>query len=179
MKIIFLDIDGVLNNQRFATLWNHLYGGNGWGGFFKTTTPKIKDVKWDLYNVGSLKNLLNLTGAKVVISSTWRNHHSLTTFKHIFQLYGLKPGKIIGVTPNLNTRYAYSDSYIPQAFRGNEVNAWLHNTDRNIDKYVILDDNSDFYLDQNLVQTDINIGLTDSDVDKAIKILNGGDRLNG
>ena len=168
-KIIFLDIDGVLNNARYCSVLHHLYGGNGYGGFdkFKLTT---KTIKWDLYNVDLLKTLMDKTGAKIVISSTWRHTHSLNHFKTMFQAYGLKVGRLLDVT--VDTRYngIYDNSPRP-GFRGDEVNMWLRDNDT--DRYVILDDDGDFYPDQNLVQTDPEIGLCDYDIVKAIKILNG------
>jgi predicted mannosyl-3-phosphoglycerate phosphatase (HAD superfamily) len=50
MKIIFLDIDGVLNN--YNTL------GEG--------------LNWESNAVKILKRIIKETGAKVVLSSTWR-----------------------------------------------------------------------------------------------------------
>ena len=165
MKIIFLDIDGVLNNQDYCKILHHLYGGNGYGGFFRTDKPSTKDIKWDLRNVDALKTLMDKTGAKIVISSTWRFSHDIATFKYMFQLYGLKP-KIIGLTPD-HSRLGIRDDI--GRTRGDEVNAYLSNHD--VDKYVILDDDSDFFPDQNLVRTDHQVGLTNDDVKKAIGFL--------
>lgn len=160
MKIIFLDVDGVLNNRQFVRVMHFLYGGNGYGGFARPPF-KRQDIKWDLYNVAALKRLMNKSGANIVISSSWRFHHTKNDFKAMFQLYGLKPGRIIDMTPDTGN------------IRGDEVNNWLSQTDLDIGKYVILDDNSDFHSDQPLVQTDDDIGLTERDVDEALKILGG------
>lgn len=166
MKIIFLDIDGVLNNHQYAQTVHFLYGGNGYGGFAR---PPFKrhDIKWDPYNAAALKKLMNNSGANIVISSSWRFHHFINDFKSMFQLYGLKPGRIIDVTPDVKGG----------TIRGDDINAWLNQYNQvdtwKIDNYVILDDNSDFYPDQHLVQTDAMLGLTNLDVDKALKILNG------
>ncbi len=159
MNIIFLDIDGVLNNQTYANILNTLYkNSNGYGGRnkYKLST---KNIKWDLYNVYNLKLLMNK--ANVVISSTWRYTHSINNFKMMFQLYGLKPNKIIGTTPDLRGQIL--------TIRGDDINAYLNTN--SVDKYVILDDGSDFYDDQVLVQTDPKYGFTPTDLDKAMKLL--------
>jgi hypothetical protein len=164
MKIIFLDIDGVLNNQRWARVLHNLYGGKGYGGMFRTINPKWQDVKWDWYNVANLKHLLGQTKAKIVISSSWRRFHTLDQFKRMFQLYGLPQKAVIGET-TLKTA--------PGAIRGDQINKYIADNP-DIDNYVILDDNSDFYSGQNLVQTDMQFGLTDKDVLIAISTLNRG-----
>jgi len=171
-KVIFLDIDGVLNNASYAKLLHHLYGGNGYGGFAKGRFT-TKDIKWDLYNVGALKTLMNKTGAKIVISSTWRYTHSVNSFKDMFQLYGLKAGRIIGLTPDLS-HMGITDKFPKGTIRGDDINAYLK--DHDVDNYVILDDDGDFYKDQNLIQTDATYGLTDSDALKAIGILNASNK---
>ncbi|MDE6189696.1 MAG: hypothetical protein K2G37_05375, partial [Clostridia bacterium] len=57
MKIIFLDIDGVLNSRAYDRLrdWNIL--------------SDIDETRLPL-----LKKLVDTTGAKIVLSSTWRAH---------------------------------------------------------------------------------------------------------
>jgi hypothetical protein len=167
-KIIFLDIDGVLNNARYASLLNHLYGNNGYGGF-DAKKLTVKTIKWDPYNVGALKTLMDKTRAKIVISSTWRYTHTVNNFKDMFQLYGLNAGRIIALTPDFRGGGIY-DTYSSN-FRGDEVNRYI--SDNDIQRYVILDDGTDFYPGQNLVLTDDEYGLTDSDMLKAIRILNG------
>lgn len=166
MKVIFLDIDGVLNNAKFASIWRHLYKSNGYGGFYTGSKPTKKDIKWDYYNVDSLKTLMDKTGAKIVISSTWRFTHSINEFKYIFQLYGLKPS-IIDITPD-HSRLGIREGV--GRTRGDEVNAWLN--DHDVDSYVILDDDNDFFPSQNLVLTDDDYGLSDSDMLAAVEILN-------
>lgn len=55
MKIIFLDIDGVLNN-------------------FTTTERCGNYAGIEKYCLARLKNIINLTGAKIVLISTWKEH---------------------------------------------------------------------------------------------------------
>jgi hypothetical protein len=72
MKVIFLDIDGVLN-----LFWK---------------------PKWDKKCVKNLNLILEYTKAKIVIISTWKNHKTLEELKIIFNKQGII-GEIYGVTP--------------------------------------------------------------------------------
>ena len=64
-----------------------------------------------------------------------------------------------------------AESGIP-TFRGQEIQQWLDK--HKCDKYVILDDDLDFFDSQlpYFVHTDWEVGLTENDVNKAINILN-------
>lgn len=73
MKVLFLDIDGVLNRR------------DGGGG-----------LEPDL--VANLNELLAATGAYVVVSSSWRIGQNVETMTHILQQAGFR-GEIIGLTP--------------------------------------------------------------------------------
>ena len=57
--------------------------------------------------------------------------------------------------------------------RGDEVHTWLVNNsyDWDGDRHVILDDMPDFHHDQPLVQTDADIGVSESDISRAISLL--------
>ena len=136
MKIIFLDIDGVLAIPRTR---------------FKTFAPECTDA---------LKTILQSTGAKIVISSTWRKLHSTAELDAMFVMYGFPIGSIIDSTPNS-----------PNGVRGAEISSWLHG--RDVEDYIVIDD-EDFdikeYTDR-IVNTKFKIGLTSEDADKAIKML--------
>ena len=165
MKIIFLDIDGVLNSE--ASMIR-----KGKFDFFNDN-PDPEHIKW-------LNLIIEKTGAQCVISSTWRNGCSSLMMWRFLYLLGFK-GKIIGNTPRL------SDSY-----RGTEIKAWLNEHEDKETKYkdypegsmcrihmgkvesfVILDDDSDMVdLMPHLVEIDGRKGLTEEDALKAIEILN-------
>ena len=149
MKIIFLDIDGVLNHQ----LW------------FKSQKDK-KVIDTDLeYNrsmidetrVDLLNDLIKETKAKVVISSSWRKNHTKEELQTMLEDKG----------------YVYS---VP---RGNEIKAWLetnkgilNNKMSNV-PYVIFDDDSDMLLWQreNFFWVDPYCGLTPNTIYKAKRFL--------
>lgn len=159
MKIIFLDIDGVLNSTKSMSLSED----KKWAD-----EPNPENIKW-------LNYIIEKTGAKIVISSTWRIGNRSHLFDRYFHALGIK-GEVIDVTPRL-------DSY-----RGTEIKCWLLEHKSKINKYkndnwfsnkekiesfVILDDDSDMEdLKKYLVLIDNNFGLTKEDADKAIGVLN-------
>ncbi|MCB0381592.1 MAG: hypothetical protein KDD24_10070, partial [Flavobacteriales bacterium] len=61
---------------------------------------------------------------------------------------------------------------LPNCIRGEEVESYLDNI--NYKNYVILDDSTDFYHWQKpyFINTDPGFGLSELDVEKAIRILN-------
>ena len=86
MKVIFLDIDGVLN-----TGW--------WYTQMDKNTPKDKyGYAFDPNSVANLKKIIDETGADIVISSSWKSF-GLSELEEMWQDRGL-PGKLIGITPN-------------------------------------------------------------------------------
>jgi hypothetical protein len=157
-KIIFLDIDGVLN---------HL----DWMGDFPPSLDRNNESFWKNHlcpdNIKHLKSLVDKTGADVVISSSWRRavpgEEPYKKIKEWLKDMGCDIN-IIGQTPQ---RLSYSERYV-------EISWWLsENKDKPID-YVILDDISDFGpLQHRLVNTDPLTGLVEEDVEKAIQILEG------
>ena len=148
MKIIFLDVDGVLNSQN-----TNARTPNGYVG--------IQDKL-----VRQLKKIVNATGAKVVLSSDWRlMGRNEPDYKYLVnKLYYKGHIKIFSKTPDYKWQW-----------RGREIGGWLE--DHEVDNYVVLDDIyfDDFCPRHNghVVMTDYHFGLRDEDVEKAIKILNG------
>jgi len=137
MKVIFLDIDGVL------------------------TTPATQFKYFAKESLDALNKILQETGAKIVISSTWRKYDShCARIRSMFSKYGFPDNIIISSTP----RHA-------DGIRGKEILQWLK--ENPVDKYVVLDDESfdiKDYTDR-LVKTDMHKGLTEKDADAAIRML--------
>jgi len=150
MKIIFLDIDGVLN---VIPQGHDKYG-----------------AKFHKHFEDNLKHIIEKTGAKIVISSTWR-FGGLQEMKDMWKDRNLS-GEIIGITP-------YTLEYRK---RGEEIKEWLDNNPT--EKYVIIDDDTDMLPEQknNFVKTsdninhtgyiDVGYGLTKECAEQAISILN-------
>ena len=168
MKIIFLDIDGVLNHEAF---YKERYEKRYEEGAIAHPYSEI-----DIKCVEHLNNLCSETGAKVVISSTWR-HSGLDYCKDVLEFHGFK-GEIIDITPLCRCGLCV---------RGNEILKWIKDNEEkigdryyNFTEYVILDDDSDmlYWQRNNFLLIDRFVGLTMGDVFRAKKILNNGKILN-
>jgi HAD domain in Swiss Army Knife RNA repair proteins len=165
-KIIFLDIDGVLNSRAYTT-----------SDAFKIATADISDaelmlIRHDLHidplAVDLLNDLIDKSGADVVLSSTWRAKYPPDAITTLMATRGFK-FKVIDSTPVLHGKV--NSSRIP---RGKEIHAYLRSLPQWPDGFVILDDNDDMLtLKDHLVLTSKKLGLTSQDVDTALKILNG------
>lgn len=144
MKIIFLDIDGVLcNAESFKR-----------GSCFKA-------VGWHTC-IESLNTIIAATGAKIVISSTWRMR-GLEFMRTTLEKWNVQ-GEVIGLTPRLSGIMVK---------RGHEIEAWLSQNGP-VDQFVILDDDCDMcHLKDMLVWTKFERGLTMDDAKRAIEILSG------
>lgn len=162
MKIIFLDIDGVLNTGIYAT---HFFDIVKHFGLTRKEGVDIRHGMRDQFGshfdprpVQLLKYIIEQTGAKIVISSTWR-HSGEETMKLMWEMRDL-PGEVIGITPTMNTD------------RGEEIEFYLK--ENQADSYVIIDDDRDMLPEQlnNFVKTDGEYGITLLDANMAIEILN-------
>jgi hypothetical protein len=149
MRLLILDIDGVLNSHRSAI---------GWGGFghmplnILTMSPRTvrHRTRWDPVAVGMLKRILIETRCKVLISSVWRKGATLRELRWLFAAYDL-PNVIVGKTGSHWT-----------GFRGREIRQWLAaHKHWGIKDYLILDDDSDFFSYQKgrLIKTQHEVGL--------------------
>ena len=149
MKIIFLDIDGVLNsNQWLRHRIDVLKRDRIYNGDFPKGT------------VNELNYLIEKYDFKIVISSSWREQKTIEELKHHFINEGIK-SEIIGSTPILRNT------------RGNEIQKWLDETQFNIESYIILDDNNDMeLLSENLVLIDSDTGLNANYRDQIMRIIN-------
>lgn len=160
MKIIALDVDGVLNSYHCK---NTLHG-----------FTFLQEEKLVL-----LKELVDASGAKLLLSSTWREGWRLRDvgasnervqeeirFFEVFEdklaEYGLR---LYDYTP---TVYALN--------RGKEIAAWLEtHPEVQVDSMVVLDDMDGRHLrpfSRYLVQTSMVDGLQQRHLDRALRILN-------
>lgn len=165
--VCFLDIDGVLN-----------------------VIPQGRDEFGSLFHphlVSNLDRIVSVTGAKIVITSTWR-YSGLKAMQDMWVKRGL-PGEVIGITPVHSSKYD-EPNYVNLPFherleRGFEIQEWLDV--HRVNNYVILDDDDDMLESQmqNFVNcsgnfddsdyVDYGYGLTRECADRAIRILiNGG-----
>lgn len=181
MKLLFLDIDGVLNSEEYAIQRTE----NDKGKEYIKNGGDIFIGKKAVYRI---KELCEKCNVRLVISSSWRIF-TLEATKHEFERYkDLKPLNkyIVGITPN----YINLDN-IP---RGKEIDDFLtivldksvqtynvvlydinffNSDDLNIE-YCIIDDDNDMLDKQmnNFVHIDNYTGITDNDIKKIKQILN-------
>ena len=160
-KIIFLDIDGVLNSDEyFETL--------------RSESKKLDDI--DENKVKLLKEIVDRTRAEIVLSSTWRGlkHDNIETCNKMYQYlidtlnkYELS---IVSETPILNHR------------RPKEIKTWIFENIRD-DEIVFISLDDDFHKEQYkeygiedcLIKTSFygeNGGLQREHVEQAVRILN-------
>ena len=168
-KIIFLDIDGVLNTEHYQGLLQ--YQGKPWqdeyGAFFD---PKA---------VKQLKRIIDATDADIVVESSWK-YLGLDAMKELWKVRNL-PGRIIDITPSTT-----SDEYLLNVdlddfsnkmhhCKGLEISSWLSEKGLSNTRYVIIDDEY-VILDSQLphfILTNPYEGITEEQANKAISILNG------
>lgn len=152
MKVIFLDIDGVLNHERHYK-W-----------LMETDEPTLLQsvYPYSEFNPKSCRLLMDIireTGAQIVVSSSWRLDGE-NRLNSLFKFFGLP--RIYDITPCLNTA------------RGIEIGAWLA-AHPEVTNYVILDDDEDMNDEQKpfFIKTNpYEDGLNEACKDKAIELLN-------
>ena len=112
--------------------------------------------------VARLKRILDATDAKIVLSSAWRMFGK-EEFRRVW-LERNMPSEIIDFTPKT-----------PSGQRGREIGIWLNDHKDEVESFVIIDDDV-FDMDVNhfdfVVQTTWDNGLTDGNVEHAIRVLN-------
>jgi hypothetical protein len=168
MKVIFLDIDGVLNVESYLSAVVDVCKREG-----LDFNKHIRDEYGDLFcplTVRYLNWIIESCDAKIVISSTWRMS-GLTVMKEMWK-YRELPGEIIGITPVTRSFKPSDLSFKEQAERGNEIKQYLQEH-KEITNYVIIDDDDDFLQEQegNFIQTFHQYGLTNIVAEKCIEIL--------
>ena len=161
-KVIFLNIDGVLNPK----WWERKIPADRFGCAFDPKT------------VSCLTTIIKETNAEIVVSSSWKLM-GLQTLQDMWKERKL-PGNIIDITPNymsdellLNAGMSDSDIDILD-IRGIEIKGWLVLHGADVSNYVIIDDMDDILSEQqsHFVQTDPEFGITNDDVKKVVHLLN-------
>jgi hypothetical protein len=152
MKLIFLDIDGVLNSTEYF----EREGKAHVDGF------DYPSVRWwaasiDPHTIRRLNRLIRDTGADVIISSSWRSGLRMEYLQEVLETRGFR-GRIIGETPQFDDRP-----------RCDEIVSSVMNLKP--EAYVVFDDDEDAEVPGKFVRTSELVGLTDADVAAAKKIL--------
>lgn len=146
MRVIFLDLDGVIINRQ--SLMNA-------SGSRAIAAPSCVDA---------LNKIVFSTGAKIVVTGAARfaDYKFVADLRERLAMWGIG-GDVIGRTPRIRG-----------VWRQFEIKEWLRTEGQRyeVDSFVILDDESDMgeYADR-LVHTNHETGLTDSDAERAVWLL--------
>jgi HAD domain in Swiss Army Knife RNA repair proteins len=147
MRIVFLDIDGVLNDNTFDA---------------EAESSTLRPAA-----VERLREILRATGAKVVLTSSWRylitaGAMTVEGFEYLLRTHGLPKGSLVGHTP--------CDEELPG--RGAQIRRWLE-AHGAVDAWVALDDDPlELGADSwRHVRTQRGVGLTAADVRQSIEVL--------
>lgn len=162
MKVIFLDIDGVLNTS-------------------KTFDDTELEIEIDDFRVEFLKRIIDATDAKVVLSSSWKNyyhkvddkiipvHNNAIELNKILLKHGIK---LFDIVPSCKCK-------------ADEINMYL--SSHEVSSFVIIDDDSFGlmeFIGKGLIKTSNTLdgemvidmscwlGLCEEQVEEAISILN-------
>ena len=179
-KVIFLDIDGVLNNHEWAEkYWQAVRGLSD--NMSKEDCEGLTDLT-DPVATNILFDILEKTGAYIVLSSSWRRWSIQETLQEFATTRHILFRKLVPYIVGITARY-----YGPRKPRGEEIQDFIDklnnntiNRDKYIDKYVsfaknfkfvIIDDDSDMLKGQAFVQTNYFKGLITEDANKVIEIL--------
>lgn len=146
MRVLFLDVDGVLNRTGFHP--GESVGLRSW------IEPELAQ---------RLSEVLRVTGAEIVLASDWRRARELPHLRDELCAAGIE-GSLLGVTPILDGQA-----------RWREIEAWMIEHDVDHDAVVIVDDGYDMgVLGARFVRASPLNGL-DQEAAKAIVALFEGD----
>ena len=154
MKLLFLDIDGVLN-------------GHDWDEAAQSNRIQYRCVK-------QLNRIIAATGCKIVLSSAWRymilkGAMTKTGFEYLLRTHGAVGVRIVDTTcldEQIESRVDQIRDFLVEwpRFRGEPIEG-----------YCILDDEDHGFcgrLVEHFVKTDGMVGLTEEDANDVIAILN-------
>lgn len=133
-KIIFLDFDGVVNNHRTFMLFDH-------------------NIKIDIFCLDLIKEIVVKHNLKIVISSSWRTlglDFIKDKFNRVNRVDFLNFLHDDWCTKNLSGK------------RGFEIEEWLKRHE-SIEKFICIDDDSDFLESQPLLLIDRSVGFQNID----------------
>jgi hypothetical protein len=162
-KVVFLDIDGVLqpgwSQKRFEhtgdryselgdmpELYKELYEKYGvdYAQYDRYDVAAVY-YDWDKEAVTELKRILDVTGAKIVISSSWRESKTLSCLADFFRLYDMAEyvvdgtpiaGKDPAVRERMKNQHIYNErsaEILEYVDRHPEIKKWITIDDMRMD----------------------------------------------
>ena len=161
IKIIFLDIDGVLATDReFMMNRNKFTQKNPWAKELRVPYGWNKDC------VNIFNEILEATGAEIVLSSDWRMHWELEDLSKIFI-----GNEVIKSPVSVTHQYKRKMSSELEDDRSYQIKEWIEKNKP--DTWVAIDDLKLTSLGDNFVLTKSSEGLKQTGLkEKIIKILN-------
>ncbi len=166
MIVLFLDFDGVINND---STW----------GIPPPSPDGLLVIPVEPACIARLNALVERTGARLVISSSWRRFAGWEDLGAALARHGVI-AEVIGETPDLVNNAGWLERWrlrdgapfqYERMQRGWEIREWLA-AHPEVTEFAILDDCSDMDdLKPWLVLTDPVYGLDDPDVERAVWLL--------
>lgn len=155
--VIFLDVDGVLNHSA-------LYAA------LRPRTGRTRPVDWlDRACVARVNALCERTGAQVVISSGWRRYLGVATALNVLRAGGLT-AKVLGATPVIDV-LPHDHPDAARLSRWGEIRTWL-DANPQVTRWVVIDDVAlEGVPAGRFVRTDIAVGITEADAERAAAAL--------
>ena len=162
-KVLFLDIDGVLNciyptpsdEHEWVDLDEWRYGFN----------PQL---------VARLRYILANTGCKIVVSSSWRHHTNYAPYQPERNWRDVLAEMLGKASDELYAGSTPTD--FKGGRRGIEINKWLE--EHPVDSFCVVDDETvditPFVDKRRVVKTDMKDGLTRQAANRIIEVLNNG-----
>lgn len=161
MRVIFLDIDGVLNTSTDIYERRRIKF-RGKRRIPTNKKPKrvfAKLVEWMLEN-----------DIYFVMSTSWRGNSQIEDWNEILKNYGVKKDLVISLTP-----------FHSEAIRGLEILQWLDSWNNvgvkeygkeKVNDYIVVDDDINdikpYINKKKIIRTDVKNGLTEKDLEKII-----------
>jgi len=158
MKVIFLDIDGVLNSEEFL--------------------KNNQNEMIDRDSVNTLKNIIDKTGAVIVMSSGWRLWFDDNMMpkdgdsQYLYDILCEFDINLFGKTPDFSTEEIRTKKTFSHV-KAKEIIAWLSEYE-DAYQYVVLDDLNlrNEEINSHLVRTNAQVGITEDDAKRVIDMLN-------
>lgn len=167
LKLIFLDFDGVLNSNQYFNSYYYfnLLKENNIQDAIEDVFAKAPHFHIDPQAIELINQLVEQSGAKVIVSSSWRKVFALDKINTMLGLRGAN-FQCVDIT---SFKFGYR-------YRGYDIKEYLSDLkqDKNIipKSFVIIDDIDEFsnYQPQ-FVQTSMTTGFTIDNLNRALKIL--------